>query len=189
MCATIQALLTPSKLWSRSEALARPSPIPSESGVYAWFFRNLPPSVPRNYAPRFNGLHLLYVGISPAHDGSSNNLRKRIRAHFKGNASSSTLRLTLGCLLHRELGLRLRPTGTTGRLTYADGEATLSEWLEDNALLTWVRCLRPWTFERKIIHEISPLLNLQHNESSPFHAWLSEIRRLCKSNARSFPSS
>ncbi|MEU8575440.1 GIY-YIG nuclease family protein [Streptomyces asoensis] len=33
------------------------------------------------------------------------NLRKRVRYHYRGNAAGSTLRFTLGCLL----GLELRP--------------------------------------------------------------------------------
>jgi len=46
-----------------------------------------------------DGHTLLYVGISPKNDSSSENLRKRVNYHFRGNAEGSTLRLTLGTLL------------------------------------------------------------------------------------------
>jgi hypothetical protein len=51
----------------------------------------------------------------------------RNRYHYRGNAEGSTLRLTLGCLLSSSLGLRLRRVGSGKRLTFADGEARLSE--------------------------------------------------------------
>ena len=35
------ALLTPTKLWTRTEVLARPCPVPTSAGVYAWFFDSL----------------------------------------------------------------------------------------------------------------------------------------------------
>ncbi|MEU1194017.1 GIY-YIG nuclease family protein [Streptomyces sp. NPDC005859] len=42
---------------------------------------------------------------------STQNLRKRVRYHYRGNAAGSTLRLTLGCLL----GLDLRRVGSGKR--------------------------------------------------------------------------
>lgn len=186
MRSTVDTLLNPSNLWSRSEVLVRPCPIPLEQGIYAWYFRSLPPGVPESLSPQFDGLHLLYIGVSPAHESSKNNLRKRIQAHFRGNASSSTLRLTLGCLLSNTIGLRLRPTGSTGRLTFADDETILSDWLEQNAFVTWVSSPRPWVIEKDVISNISPLLNLQHNKSSPFHSTLSAIRHQAQAAARAF---
>jgi hypothetical protein len=57
---------------------------------------------------------------------------------MRGNTSGSTLRLTLGCLLADDLGLKLRPVGRTGRLTWGPGEDTLSEWMSRNAFVTWI---------------------------------------------------
>jgi hypothetical protein len=37
-----------------------------------------------------------------------------IRYHYTGNASGSTLRLTLGCLLAERLGIQLRRVGAAG---------------------------------------------------------------------------
>ncbi|WP_386143941.1 GIY-YIG nuclease family protein [Streptomyces yanii] len=42
---------------------------------------------------------------------STQNLRTRVRYHYRGNAAGSTLRLTLGCLL----GLELRRVGSGKR--------------------------------------------------------------------------
>jgi hypothetical protein len=48
-------LLTPDRVWSRSEVLSAPSPVPKPPGVYAWYFCNFPPEreydeVARQYA-------------------------------------------------------------------------------------------------------------------------------------------
>ncbi|WP_368418925.1 GIY-YIG nuclease family protein, partial [Rhodovarius sp.] len=55
-----------------------------------------------------NGHTLLYVGISPKNESSSQNLRKRITYHYRGNAEGSTLRLTLGVLLAQQSDFPLR---------------------------------------------------------------------------------
>ena len=36
--AKVETLLTPTKLWTRTEVLATPCPVPASAGVYAWFF-------------------------------------------------------------------------------------------------------------------------------------------------------
>lgn len=56
--------LMQSRLYSRAEVLANPSPVPKSSGVYAWWFHGLP-SVPTSGCMERDGWHLLYVGISP----------------------------------------------------------------------------------------------------------------------------
>ena len=82
--------------------------------MYAWYFTSTPPEVPTSYCHRWDGGTLLYVGISPKvprRDGgrlSRQNLRRRIRYHYRGNAAGSTLWMTLGCLLAAELGIELR---------------------------------------------------------------------------------
>lgn len=95
-------LLRPKYATSRSQVLTRPSPVPASPGVYAWYFDAPPPGVPTAEAHQTEFGHLLYVGISPnepprnGKPPSKGNLRTRIRFHYRGNASSSTLRLTLG---------------------------------------------------------------------------------------------
>jgi hypothetical protein len=128
-----QALLRPARLWTRDDVIARPSPVPSEAGVYAWYFHTAPGGAPIDHV--HDGLALLYVGISPAdRAGSRQHLRSRLRSHYRGNASVSTLRLSLGVLL----GLELRRVGSGERLTFTPpGEAELSSWMGANALVCW----------------------------------------------------
>lgn len=55
----INWLLTPLKLYTRDEVLARPSLVPKKSGVYAWYFRAIPPIVPLEGEHWFDGYPLL----------------------------------------------------------------------------------------------------------------------------------
>ncbi|MEU7900303.1 GIY-YIG nuclease family protein [Nonomuraea sp. NPDC049152] len=66
--------------------LTRPSPIPAAPGVYGWHFEQSPD-------PRLPAGRLLYVGIAPrrmATRSSRQNLRTRVRYHFRGNAEGSS---------------------------------------------------------------------------------------------------
>jgi hypothetical protein len=74
---------------------------------------------------------LLYVGISPKAPPkaggrpSKQNLRTRIRTHYRGNASGSTLRLSLGCLFAETLMIELRRHGKSERRHFGkEGEET-----------------------------------------------------------------
>jgi hypothetical protein len=126
-------------------------------------------------------------GISPKGSPSAQTLCGRIRYHYRGNAEGSTLRLSLGCLLEHQLGTRLVRVGSGKRLTFAANEAQLSQWMEQNALVTWLAVGEPWLLERTLIeHEQLPL-NLDRNNHHPFHARLSAIRRQAKERARAGP--
>ena len=183
----IDRLISPIQLLNRSMVLMRPCPVPQTSGIYAWYFKNIPNIVPISNCYDVDGLKLLYVGVAPASEGSSATLRSRTRMHLRNNASGSTLRLTLGCLLSQQLGLRLQPTGRTARLTFVEGEAVLSDWLEQNAFVSWVPCGRPWEVESSVIRSISLPLNLRHNQGHQFYQQLSEIRHRCSKEARRLP--
>jgi hypothetical protein len=108
-------LLAPARLWSRTEALASPSPVPREPGVYAWYFRDIPPDIPPDVPTadchRCGDLPLLYIGIvpkAPPRSGarsSSHRLSDRVRYHYRGNPEGSTLRLTLGGLLSKTFSI------------------------------------------------------------------------------------
>jgi hypothetical protein len=181
----LDLLRNPPCLWSREEVLDRPCPVPSVPGVYAWFFREVPPGVPAAdcvVQNHLNHLTLLYVGIAPKAPSqvgrvSSATLRSRIRQHYRGNASGSTLRLTLGCLLAEQLGIELCNVGTKERLTFAAGEQRLSEWMDRNAFVCWVEHPRPWEVEPGIIAELRPPLNLRENRTHPFHVTLRSAAR------------
>jgi hypothetical protein len=182
------ALLEPAKLWTRSEVLSRPCPVPNAAGVYAWYFRTCPDVVPTEGCVRSGDLTLLYVGISPkappsAGTPSRQTLRTRLRYHFRGSAEGSTLRLTLGCLL----GIELRRVGSGLRMTFAAGEQTLNEWLDRNARVAWLTCDWPWRVEEELIRSVSLPLNLDQNRNHTFHAELSATRRAAKARARDLP--
>jgi len=139
-------LLSPRKVWSRTDVLARPCPVPRSAGVYAWYFREMPEGVPVKDCLKFEGLTLLYAGISPKappRNGrlpSTQTLYDRIRYRYTGNAAGSTLRLTLGCLL---LGVNLRRVGSGKRFHFANDERKVSEWMERNAFVTWLETPEP----------------------------------------------
>ena len=59
------AITAPERLWSRSEVLARPCPVPATSGIYGWFFKDLHFESDISRCARIDDLALLYLGISP----------------------------------------------------------------------------------------------------------------------------
>ena len=174
------ALVTPDRLWSAHEVLARPSPVPASPGVYGWHFDESPfPGLPAG--------QLLYVGIAPRHMAtrtSTQNLRKRVRYHFRGNAAGSTLRLTLGCLL----GLELRRVGSGKRMTFCvAGEAALSQWMAEHARVCWMQASEPWIAESELIGQLDLPLNLDQNQRNDFHSRLKELRAQARQRARELP--
>jgi hypothetical protein len=179
-----KALLSPAHLYGRQEVLTRPSPIPACPGVYAWYFRKVPPGVPLDGYHSHDGLPLLYVGISPkkppsnGKSPSKQSLATRIRYHFIGNAEGSTLRLTLGCLLADQLGIRLTRVGSGRRSTFTNpGEDKLDKWLEQNALVCWVEDQKPWELEERLLKKMSLPLNIDGNDHHPYFATLRSCRR------------
>ncbi|MFE7794161.1 GIY-YIG nuclease family protein [Streptomyces sp. NPDC057460] len=158
----------------------RPSPVPAAAGVYGWHFEQPP------HADLAAG-RLLYVGIAPRYmenRTSTQNLRKRVRYHYRGNAAGSTLRLTLGCLL----GLELRRVGRGKRMTLGKvGEAVLSQWMADNARRCWIEQDEPWALEAQLISQLDLPLNLDQNRHNAFHNRLKELRAQARKRARELP--
>jgi hypothetical protein len=190
----LHALVHPDRLWSRPEVLGSTDPVPSTAGLYAWYFRVVPGGVPTAGCVMHDGMPLLYMGISPkapprnGRPPSSQTLRKRIRTHYEGNASASTLRFTLGCLLAADLGISLRRVGSSGRLRFTDqGESVLSAWMGENAFVCWVEDPEPWVAEHEAIRALDLPLNLDQNQHNAFHRALSECRAAARANARSLP--
>jgi len=185
----LKALLDPPRLWSRHEVLTTAC-VPRSAGVYAWYFREVPPRVPVEGCVVRDDSTLLYAGIAPKAprriDGraSTQTLFHRIRYHMQGNAEGSTLRLTLGCLL----GLELRRVGNGRRRTFADREAELSVWMDRNARVCWIETNEPWVVEKTLIDSVSLPLNLDQNRNHPFHAALTGIRRAAKQRAEELAS-
>jgi hypothetical protein len=186
----IGAFVAPRRLFSRGEVLVRPSPVLSRDGVYGWWFRHLPPLVETSGCHKYQGLTLLYAGISPnrppqnGRPPSRQNLRDRIKYHYTGNAEGSTLRKTLGCLLIDELGIQLRRVGSGNRMTFADGEQALSAWMANNAFVSWLVRDSPWELENQLLVSLDLPLNLQGNAHNAFHPVLTKARARCVRLAR-----
>ena len=184
----MEALINPERLLARSEALQAPCPIPPVRGVYAWYFKVIPPGVPTDGCLTKAGHTLLYVGISPRNDSSGENLRKRVAYHFRGNAEGSTLRLTLGALWAPLSDYPLRRVGSGKRMTLTHlGERWLDDWMAENERVCWLEHASHWELEAELLRSISLPLNLQGNAHHPFSQRLSEIRKAAKLAARETP--
>jgi hypothetical protein len=168
----IGLFVRPARVFSRTEVLSRPSPVPSEGGVYGWWFRRLPP---------------LVVAPNCGQPSSKQSLLERIRYHYTGNAEGSTLRKTLGCLLAGELGIELRRVGSGKRMTFVGGEHALSAWMGENAYVSWIACQRPWELEDSLITALDLPLNLMGNKHNQFHSVLAQVRARCVARARDLP--
>lgn len=164
------------RLYRWNELKSNPTLPPRSPGVYAWFFKRVPSGVPVDSCVVRDASTLLYVGISPHNDRSMGMLRDRLWFHFEGNAESSTLRTTLGCLLESQLGTVLRRVGSGKAQSFADKESTLSEWMANNARVGWVETPRPWFVEDHLLRALSLPLNIQGNAKHPFCAQLQELR-------------
>jgi hypothetical protein len=179
---------------TRESVLASPCPVPAAPGIYGWWFRRLP-TEPMNADACLSrsGLTLLYTGISPkrpprnGRPPSTQTLRDRIRYHYKGNAEGSTLRKTLGILLSDALGIELRRVGSGKRMTFGPGESRLSEWMAENALVSWLVDPEPWLLEERFIADLDVPLNLEGNSRNRFHPELTMRRAQAVARARDLP--
>lgn len=183
-------------LFSINEILDNPNLIPSTAGIYYWYFNEntIPHLINLHKCKKVQGNYLLmYVGISPSRKNSHQSLRSRIISnHLHGNASSSTLRRSLGCLLSEDLGIQLRCTENGKRVKFftginENGERILTQWMRENAHISWEEVNEPWNMEPEIIQTGFYPLNLEHNEHNENYPILSEIRKECLNNARRLP--
>ena len=166
-------------------------------GIYAWYFKEIPNlKLFREYfnidssfliedTIKFEDYQLLYIGISPSSPQGNNNIRNRIRSHMNGNASASTLRLTLGCLLKEELNIQLKQI--RNRYYFGEEENILSLWIERNAFVTFEPCHEPWIIEEGAIKQLNLPLNILDNEHNNFYNALKNIRKQAKNLARKNP--
>ncbi|WP_186629018.1 GIY-YIG nuclease family protein [Rhodococcus sp. BP22] len=181
------------QLYNRTEVLTRPCPVPAMPGVYGWWFDQLPSSdIDTSDCQKRDGLTLLYAGISPSRPPmngkapSKQNIRKRIRYHYRGNAYGSTLRFTLGSLLSEELDIKLRRVGS-GRLHFHQGEWAINDWMDKHAFVSWVTHPEPWVLEGDLIEQYDLPLNLMGNTRNSFHARLTKARSDQRAGALDLP--
>lgn len=125
---------------------------------------------------------MLYVGQAgatrwPSGARSSATLKSRVGGqHIRGNARSSTFRLTISCLLLRRLELRAIPGGKLD----PNSNTMVSEWIADHLRVV----IAPYedrdtlgAVEANVVTELDPPLNL--GQCLPSHARqrLTELRR------------
>ena len=187
----MEEIINPQRLYSRSEVLSKPSPVPPVNGIYGWYFCEIPGITPNEGCLVSGNKTLLYAGISPdkaVKPNSTQNLRKRITYHYRGNAEGSTLRRTLGALLAPSSGFPLRRVGSGKRMTLThEGEKWLDSWMDQNAFVCWMRHPSPWDVEKELISDISLPLNIRGNELHPFITKLKALRKEAIRQARELP--
>ena len=188
---TILALLKPERLYAADEARSAPR----RPGIYGWYFDTIPAGIDASSCHSQSGWYLLYCGISPnrpptnGRSPSKAHIRQRIGTHLGGNASGSTLRLTLGCLLEGEIGTALRRVGSSGRFTFTNpGEQVLDRWLQSHARVCWAEHPSPWEPEHEMLQSGIPLpLNIDGNPCGAFKSTLSAVRAAARRRAEAQP--
>lgn len=125
---------------------------------------------------------LLYAGQAgatkwPSGTRSNATLRSRIgQQHIRGNARSSTFRLTLSTILLVELNLTPAPGG---RLT-PESNRVVSDWIATHlrvAIVPFVDRDRLGLVEAAVVGQLDPPLNLDHCPPTGTRARLTEFRR------------
>jgi hypothetical protein len=169
--------------------LIRPRPLaPGEMdvldapGFYAWWIRynhrtDTRPQVPAVHPDGDKEWSLLYVGIAPktSEQRTHRSLSVRIaKDHRRGNIGSSTFRQSLAALLIPSMpGLRPKRGHDRSRLI---DERPLSDWISTRCGLTIAVTERPWLWERAVICELQPPLNLKPG-FHPFRLTVDEARK------------
>jgi len=69
-------------------------------------------------------------------------------------------------------------------MTFGAGEAALSEWMAENAFVTWNVCEDAWKLEAQLISRVCLPRNLDQDRHRAFHSVLSDLRRESKRRAR-----
>lgn len=152
--------------------------VPALSGNYIFALRKnskLPDiGIPITYT-KFEDYEVIYVGLA------SNNLKDRdVKKHFNGNAGSSTLRKSLGCLFGYNLIPRDSHYNSNGKTKFsAVDENKLSDWIRTNLLLFYYPNKDFVNVESDLIQSLNPPLNLDKNDNainSEFRKHLSKLR-------------
>jgi hypothetical protein len=178
----LRAVIHPDKLHRPSQVLDS-IPADVKRGVYAWWFKNIPQDVPIGGTVVAKSRHLLYVGTGPVSPTSSATLRDRLAAHVTPDASRSTLRRSLGCVLGMSFEVK-RLSKSRMHDGLGKDEERLSEWLEQNALISWVQHETPWELESYLIKKLVLPLNVDENERCEFACKLHERRKALFAKAR-----
>lgn len=179
----------PTRLFSRTEVLGRPSPVPASSGLCCWYFQNVPAGVPTKGCLTLNGRTLLYLGMAPDRASITNaSLLDSVVRNYRGSVQGSSLRKTLGILLEQISGFPLLRAGSgQGTTLTLAGERWLDDWMENNVLVGWAEHPEPWMIEYELLLRLSLPLNISHNGHHPFASSVKEMRLDALRRARALP--
>jgi hypothetical protein len=72
-------------------------------------------------------------------------------------------------------------------MTFGAGERRLSEWMAENALVSWLEDPEPWWLEEQFIADLDVPLNLQGNRRNRFHPELTSRRAQAVARAQDLP--
>ncbi len=147
--------------------------LPDEKGIYIIVSKDLDclPVNMRQLNYSFIGESpVIYVGIS------GKGLRRRdYKNHFNGSARISTLRKSLGVILGLE---KEKLIGSKYKFIKSD-EQKLTNWMKQNLTLHYMILEEPSIYEKDLIIELAPPLNLTYNKdekNSVFRRKLKEMR-------------
>ncbi len=177
----ISQLTKPERLYSYSDVLSSNCPDLKERGIYAWYFKDIPPRVPTDGCLVKDGKTLLYVGKS-----SSSALQGRIKKHYEKTARRSTLRMSLGVLLYGQDSTPLRMMSKDDCDHFSllpDYEKKLSAWMNENAFVCWVATENSVSDEKIAIKEARPPFNILGG-CHAFRKTLNQKRTDAKDKAR-----
>lgn len=137
--------------------------------------------------PSKSGLSVLYVGKA------ENSIQGRVlKTHLVSNRSgSSTLRRSLGAMLHKQLNLTPLPRSSKNddkkRFTNykfdSEGEITLTKWIKTHVYVIAVPSKTPKASEDQLIAELSPPLNLT-KWPNPYGKMIKDQRKMCAESAK-----
>jgi hypothetical protein len=69
-------------------------------------------------------------------------------------------------------------------MTFSVGEKAISEWMGQNAYVTWVESLEPWNLEQLAIRSLPLPLNIDQNGHCSFCETLRRIRSTARMRAK-----
>lgn len=155
-----------------------PARIPRSGGFYGVFFDSGQLLLERAGYQEFDtrwpfskeGYDLLYVGATLT------DLRHRALQHLVGNSRASTLRMTVGALLARDLALDPVGDGSRTYFDFGDGEQRLSDWLVTHTRLAVHECDDAFGHEKHLLRTVPIPLNITERKKHPFSRYLMTLR-------------
>ena len=164
--------------------------LPDSSGLYFWYFRHIDElfterQIEQLYLPKviqYNDYFLLYLGIA---EGQS--IKERItRKHLK-SAHGSTLRHSIGSLLAHKYGVNPFSNVKTGKFAIDEDwgvEKRITEYLEENAKISWIRDEQPKRLETGLLGDYRRLSFPLNINKYPSHQFCMNLKKLRKKYKR-----